>query len=58
MEGKERFCIECGEPAVWVRMTQFSGDHPFCELHAHAEEDFGKEDPSYFTWEECSSSNG
>lgn len=46
----EALCLECEKPAVWVRHTQFSGDHPYCEEHAHKEKDFGKEDPSYFVW--------
>jgi len=43
-------CLECTQPATWVRHTQFSGDHPFCEEHARQEKDFGQEDPSYFYW--------
>lgn len=43
-------CLDCDQPAVWVRRTQFSGDHPFCDEHAHKEKNFGKEDPSYFFW--------
>jgi hypothetical protein len=43
-------CLECLRPAVWVRHTQFSGNHPFCEEHAQKEKNFGKEDPSYFFW--------
>ena len=46
----EALCLECEKPAAWVRHTQFSGDHPYCEEHAHKEKDFGKEDPSYFVW--------
>lgn len=45
-------CCDCGQPAVWVRRTQFSGDHPFCDEHARKEKNFGKEDPSYFFWQE------
>jgi hypothetical protein len=44
-------CDECTEPATWVRRTQFAGTHYFCTTHAHREEDFGHEDPSYFFWE-------
>jgi len=43
-------CLECGKPADWIRHTQFSGDHPYCEEHAKAESDFGQED-SYTYWE-------
>jgi len=42
-------CIECDELAVWVRHTQFAGDHPFCDEHAKQETDFG-EDDSYTYW--------
>ena len=49
--GKKRpCCLECGKPACWVRMTQFAGDHYFCDEHARKEDNFGKEDPSYFFW--------
>lgn len=44
-------CIECGEPATWVRSTQFAGEHPYCTKHAHKEKDFGKND-SYEYWYE------
>ena len=43
-------CLECTTPAVWVRRTQFSGNRPYCDLHARQESDFGKEDSSYFYW--------
>ncbi len=42
-------CCECGEPAVWVRSTQFAGDHPYCEKHAKEQNDFGVND-SYEYW--------
>jgi hypothetical protein len=45
-------CDVCDQPAVWVRRTQFAGNHPFCDRHARAEADFGQEDDSYFFWEE------
>lgn len=48
-------CCECGKPATWVRHTQFSGDYPFCTVHAVAEDGFGDEDSSYFVWEQVSS---
>ncbi len=44
-------CFECEAPAIWVRCTQFAGDHYFCDTCAKKEEDFGKEDDSYFVWE-------
>lgn len=44
-------CIECGEPAVYVRSTQFSGDHPYCEECVKNEEDFySEEESSYYFW--------
>jgi hypothetical protein len=55
--GEAAKCIMCGEPAVWVRSTQFSGDHHFCDPHARAEVDFGGEDPSYFGWEKLPDSS-
>ena len=42
-------CVMCDEPAVWVRHTQFAGEHPYCEDHAKMEEDFGVND-SYAFW--------
>lgn len=48
MNGEDR-CCECGEPATWIRSTQFAGDHPYCTKHAHKEKDFGKND-SYGYW--------
>ena len=44
-------CMNCYEDARWERITQFAGDHPFCDLHALMEEDFGKAD-SYTYWSE------
>ena len=44
-------CIECDKPAVWVRHTQFAGDHPYCDTHAKQEKDFGEND-SYTYWSE------
>jgi hypothetical protein len=38
-------------PAVWERVTQFAGTHPFCDLHAKVQKDFGKDD-SYCFWAE------
>ena len=46
---KEEYCIMCNAAAVWVRSTQFAGDHPFCDKCANQEEDFGKND-SYELW--------
>lgn len=45
-------CIECGAPAVWVRSTQFAGDHPYCLHHAQLESDFQREPDSYQFWYE------
>ena len=44
-------CMCCDENARWLRCTQFAGDHPFCDLHALMEEDFGEAD-SYTYWSE------
>ena len=44
-------CLSCVEKASWIRFTQFAGDHPFCDLHALMEEDFGESD-SYSFWGE------
>lgn len=43
-------CGDCGEKAKWVRVTQFSGEHPFCKKCAKQEDDFKESDPSYFYW--------
>lgn len=45
----DHYCIECGLPAVYVRSTQFAGDHPYCEDHAKLESDFMISD-SYTYW--------
>lgn len=50
-------CIMCEEQAVWVRSTQFAGDHPFCLEHAQQEKDFGKND-SYEYWYEIGENDG
>lgn len=42
MNDENELCIVCNKPAVWVRYTQFAGDHPFCQEHAEAESDFGE----------------
>lgn len=46
-------CIKCSKSATWIRYTQFSGNHPFCEKCAKEEADFGKSDSSYFSWKEA-----
>ncbi len=43
-------CLECGNSAEWVRYTQFSGNHPYCEACAKKEEDFPEGDGSYSDW--------
>lgn len=43
-------CMECGAPAVWVRQTQFSGAHHFCQTDAEAQPGFGQQDSSYSVW--------
>lgn len=42
-------CMMCDRDAVWVRSTQFAGDHPFCKEHAEQEDGFGVND-SYEYW--------
>ena len=44
-------CIECDNPAVWTRHTQFAGNHPYCEEHAKKESDWNEND-SYTYWKE------
>jgi hypothetical protein len=43
-------CLICGDPAVYIRYTQFAGDHPLCEKHAQEDKDFMIE-TSYTSWE-------
>ena len=45
----ELICLECGKPAVWVRDTQFAGEHPYCQEHAEQQTDFLEAD-SYAYW--------
>lgn len=44
-------CLMCDtpEPAVYIRCTQFAGDHPLCEEHAKQDTDFMIDD-SYAYW--------
>lgn len=44
-------CCICGDDAAFIRNTQFSGNHPYCEYHAKQQEDFNTADPSYFYWQ-------
>lgn len=44
-------CSECSKEAKYLRATQFSGDHYFCEDHAILEERYGEND-SYQAWYE------
>jgi len=44
-------CVECNEPADWMRCTQFAGNHPYCDAHAKLESDFNDSD-SYLYWTE------
>lgn len=39
----------CSAPVVWIRKTQFAGDHYFCDAHARAEKDFS-ENSSTTVW--------
>ena len=44
-------CIEeDGKRATWVRRTQFSGDHYFCDRCAKRQKNFGKSDSAFY-WE-------
>lgn len=43
-------CLMCEKPAKWLRVTQFSGEHPFCKEHAKLENDFKVTKSSYFYW--------
>ena len=43
-------CIECGEPATYIRSTQFAGDHPYCSYHAEKQSDFYSQPDSYSYW--------
>jgi hypothetical protein len=47
---KTRLCEDCALIAVYVRCTQYAGDHFFCTAHAREQEDFGKEDPDHYFW--------
>jgi hypothetical protein len=47
---KEEKCLACEQPAVWMRCTQFAGDHPYCDYHARKESDFNDEPDSYSYW--------
>ena len=33
-------CCICDKEATWIRNTQFTGQHPFCDKHAKKESDF------------------
>jgi hypothetical protein len=50
MTEKLECCMECDQPATWVRSTQFAGDHPYCQHHAELEKDFLDEPDSYAFW--------
>jgi hypothetical protein len=51
MSQEKLTCLLCGEPAEWVRYTQFSGNHPYCEACAKKEKDFPEGDGSYSSWD-------
>lgn len=42
-------CLECDKPATYTRHTQFAGDHPYCDEHGMAQEDYFVDD-SYTFW--------
>lgn len=50
-------CIECDQPAVWVRCTQFAGSHPYCDQHARLESDFNDVPDSYQYWYKLEDTN-
>lgn len=43
-------CMMCSDKATWFRVTQFAGEHPFCEPCANKESDFKKDGGSSFFW--------
>ena len=45
-------CIECNNPAVFARYTQFSGTHYYCKEHAEQETDFMQDQMGYSYWGE------
>ncbi len=44
-------CDKCKKPALWVRRTEFAGEHFFCDQDARAEKDFGNDDSDLFVWQ-------
>jgi len=50
-EPKEK-CLECDAQAAHIRHTQFAGNHPYCQQHAMAQEDYYVDD-SYTYWTEA-----
>ncbi len=50
-ESEKLVCCECEAPAEWVRYTQFSGNHPYCEDCAKKEKDFPEGNGSYSDWD-------
>ena len=42
-------CMMCDKPAKYIRYTQFSGNHPFCNECAKLENAFGEVD-NYEYW--------
>ena len=53
----EMKCITCNKPAMWVRCTQFAGQHPYCEEHSEEESDFLDDDSSTY-WKQILDSAG
>src|SRR4051812_49018152 len=43
-------CFECALPATWVRRTQFSGNHYFCDHHSIVEKFRHGEGNETFVW--------
>lgn len=50
-------CMTCDKPAMWVRCTQFAGQHPYCREHAEAESDYLEDDDSTY-WKQLLDSDG
>ena len=44
------FADKCFKKTDWLRCTQFSGKHHYCDEHAKLQSDFNDCDQSYFYW--------
>ena len=43
-------CGVCANDPAWVKCTQFTGDHFYCDKHAREHKDFGCDGGSYYFW--------